>query len=241
MKDQRHATRLLSGLATAGTITLLTIPATAQQHQHPPAAPDHMEHRFDPEASTKSFDDPARDEWQMPSRVIDALGLRPDSAVADVGAGTGYFTMRLARAVPQGVVYAVDIEPKMLDFIRQRAREADVRQIVTVQAAASSPNLPKPVDVVLVVNTYHHIPNRPVYFRDLQRSLKPGGAVAIVDFRKDAPNGPPPEFRFEASRIQQEMESAGYRLEQQHDFLPRQLFLVFRPGVAAPTGGARRR
>jgi SAM-dependent methyltransferase len=83
------------------------------------------------------------------------------------------------------------------------------------------------VDVVLVVDTYHHLPNRPVYFRELRRSLKPGGRVAIVDFRKDAPDGPPAHFRFTPEQIAAEMKEAGYRLEATHDFLPRQHFMVF--------------
>jgi SAM-dependent methyltransferase len=82
---------------------------------------------------------------------------------------------------------------------------------------------------VLVVDTYHHLPNRPAYFRELQKSLAPGGRVAIIDFRKDSPEGPPPEFRFEADQIVGEMTQAGYRLDAKHDFLPRQHFLVFRP------------
>src|SRR5688572_26508547 len=88
----------------------LGLAATAQQQQ--PATPDHMEHRFaDPEQHAKSFDDPARDGWQMPARVIDVLKMTPDASVADIGAGTGYFTVRLAKAVPRGIVYAVDVEP----------------------------------------------------------------------------------------------------------------------------------
>ena len=85
----------------------------------------------------------------------------------------------------------------------------------------------QPVDLVLVVDTYHHLPNRPTYFRELQKSLTPGGRMAIIDFRKDSPEGPPPEFRFEADQISAEMKRAGYRLDTRHDFLPRQHFLVF--------------
>jgi ubiquinone/menaquinone biosynthesis C-methylase UbiE len=201
--------------------------ASAQQHQ-PQSKPDHMEHRFDdPERYAKSFDDPARDAWQMPSRVIEALSLSPGAAVADVGAGTGYFSVRLAKAIPRGTVYAVDVEPSMLDHIRKRADGEGLKNLVTVHASGMSPNLPKPVDVVMVVDTYHHLPNRPLYFRDLQKSLNPAGRVAIIDFRKDSPDGPPPEFRFEASQIVAEMKQAGYRLAESHDFLPRQHFLVF--------------
>jgi ubiquinone/menaquinone biosynthesis C-methylase UbiE len=218
-------------------VALGCLPAVlaAQGHEgHKPAQqakPDHhMEHRFDdPERYAKSFDDPARDGWQMPARVIEALGLSPDESVADIGAGTGYFTVRLAKALPKGTVYAVDIEPKMLEYVRKRAAGDGLRNVTTVLAGATSPNLPKPVDAVLIVDTYHHIPSRVTFFRGLESSLTARGRVAIVDFRKDSPEGPPPEFRFDADQIIGEMKQAGYRLDARHDFLPRQHYLVFRP------------
>ena len=210
-------------LACAGTAL------TAQQPQ-PPHKPDHMQHRFDdPDRYAKSFDDPAREAWQLPARVIEALALSPTASIADIGAGTGYFSIRLAKAVPRGLVYAVDIEPAMLEHVRKRSAAEHLANVVTVQASGTSPTLPKPVDVVIVVDTYHHLPSRPTYFSDLRKSLAPGGRVAIIDFRKDAPEGPPPEFRFEADQIVGEMAQAGYRLDARHDFLPRQHFLVFSP------------
>jgi SAM-dependent methyltransferase len=205
-------------------------PGAAAPHQQPQGRPDHMQHRFDdPERYARSFDDPARDGWQMPARVIDALDLAPGLTVADIGAGTGYFSVRLARAVPRGVVYAVDVEPAMLDHVRKRAAVEGLDNLLTVQASATSPNLPQPVDLVLIVDTYHHLPDRTTYFRELTRSLAAGGRVAIVDYRKDSPGGPPPEFRFDAGQIIGEMERAGYRLDARHEFLPRQHFLVFTP------------
>jgi ubiquinone/menaquinone biosynthesis C-methylase UbiE len=218
------------------TLGVATLPALARaqaahhQHQTPPH-PDHLQHSFDdPERFARSFDDPARDGWQMPDRVIEALGLAPSASVADIGAGTGYFTVRLAAAVPRGTVYAVDLEPAMLAHIDKRAHAANVANIKTVQASSSSPNIPTPVDVILIVDTYHHLPSRPAYFRELQRSLAPNGRVAIVDFRKDAHGeGPPPEFRFSVEQIVDEMKQAGYGLAARHDFLPRQNYLVFTP------------
>jgi ubiquinone/menaquinone biosynthesis C-methylase UbiE len=205
---------------------------SAQQHQ-PQGKPDHMHHRFDdPERYAKSFDDPARDGWQMPSRVIETLALSPNASVADIGAGTGYFSLRLAKAVPRGTVYAVDIERSMLEHIRKRAMAEGLSNVIAVQANDARANLPKPVDLAIVVDTYHHLPNRPVYFRELMKSLTSGGRVAIIDFRKDSPEGPPPEFRFEPDQIIGEMKQAGYRLDGRHDFLPRQHFLVFRAETA---------
>ncbi|MFA5909718.1 MAG: methyltransferase domain-containing protein [Vicinamibacterales bacterium] len=220
MVTKYTVTALVMACATAGVI---------KAQQPPGAKPDHMQHRFDdPSKFAKSFDDPARDAWQMPSKVIDALALKGGMAVADIGAGTGYFSMRLAKVAADLTVYAVDIEPAMVEHLKARATSEHLMNVVPVLAGAAGPNLPKPVDVVLIVDTYHHIPNRPAYFRDLRKSLTAAGRVAIVDFRKDAPEGPPVEFRFTAEQIEAEMKQAGFRLEAKHGFLPRQHFLVFR-------------
>ena len=213
-------------MVTVIVAALLGTNTGAQQHQ--PGQPDHMQHKFDdPAKYAKSFDDPARDKWQMPDRVIAALGLKPAMSVADIGAGTGYFTSRLAK-VAGVAVFAADIEPKMVDYLKGRAAQEKLASVTPVLASANSPNLPQPVDVILVVDTYHHLPNRPAYFRELRKSLKPGGRIAIVDFRKDAPDGPPAHFRFTPQQIESEMKDAGYQLDATHDFLPRQHFLIFR-------------
>lgn len=193
-----------------------------------PSHPDHMEHHFDPKESAKSFDDPARDAWQMPDRVMEALALKRGAIVADIGAGTGYFSVRLAKSAAAPKVFAADIEPSMVSYLKQRAEKEHLSNVVPVLAAADTPNLPEKVDVVLIVDTYHHIGSRATYFRNLARSLKPGGRVAIVDFKPDSPEGPPKEFRFTPAEIKSEMSKAGYRLAAQYDFLPRQNFLIFR-------------
>lgn len=200
----------------------------AQSGSHEMQHGDHMQHRFDnPEQYAKMFDDPARDAWQMPDRVIAALHLKPGQSVADIGAGTGYFTVRLARAEAAPKVYGVDIEPSMVGYIRDRAAKEGMKNIVAVQATADSANLPDRVDVVLIVDTYHHIGEREKYFRTLAKSLKPGGRVAIIDFKVDSPDGPPKEFRFPPDKVKAEMAKAGYTLAEQLDFLPRQQFLIF--------------
>lgn len=196
--------------------------------------PDHLQHRFNhPELSAKTFDDPARDAWQMPDRVIATFGLTPGQVVADIGSGTGYFTVRLAQSPPKPKVYGADIESAMVSYLRDRAAREGLGNVVAVHAAADTANLPEPVDVVLIVDTYHHIGDREVYFRKLQSSLKPGGKVAIIDFKPDSPEGPPKEFRFPPRKIEAEMSAAGYRLAHQYDFLPRQNFLVFEMAAAS--------
>ena len=205
---------------------------SATQHgadQMGKAPPDHMERRFDnPEESAKSFDDPARDAWQMPERVIDALGLTTGQTVADLGAGTGYFTVRLARSKAAPLVYAVDVEAAMVKYVRERAAKEGLKNVVAVQASADRANLPAPVDLVLIVDTYHHLPSRVAYFSELRKMLKPSARLAIIDYRKGAPGGPPDEFRYTPAQIGAELAQAGFTLETQHEFLPQQLFLIFR-------------
>lgn len=195
--------------------------------------PDHLDHHFDPKQSARSFDDPARDAWQMPDRVIAALALKPGQVAADIGSGTGYFTVRLAKSSAAPKVYGADIEPEMVKYLRDRAAKEGLKNVISVQAAADNPNLPEPVDLVLIVDTYHHIGDRVTYFRNLARSLKPGGRVAIIDFRPDAPQGPPKAFRFSPDKFKAEMTNAGYRFAAQYNFLPQQNFLVFQLGGAA--------
>lgn len=218
------ASRVYPFLLLTLTTTLLAVPAAAQ---HAPAA-DHHAHRFeDAEALAKRFDDPARDAWQMPGRVIEALQLTRGARVADVGAGTGYFSSRLAASAAAPRVYAVDVEPSMVAYLTERATRERLSTMTAVLAMADRTNLPEPVDLVLVVDTYHHIPNRVAYFRALTASLRPGGRLAIIDFRKESPEGPPVEYRFTPEQITGELADAGFVLTETHDFLPRQHFLVY--------------
>jgi cyclopropane fatty-acyl-phospholipid synthase-like methyltransferase len=180
------------------------------------------------EGWARVFDDPARDDWQRPQQVIEALQLAADAAVADIGAGTGYFTVRLARALPKGRVYAVDLEPDMVQYVEQRARQLKLANVTAVLAAPDDARLPAKVDRVLIVDTYHHIGGREAYFRRLAGSLKPGGQVAIVDYTRDSPIGPPVASRLTATEVKDEMQRAGYVLAGEHAFLPHQYFLVFR-------------
>jgi cyclopropane fatty-acyl-phospholipid synthase-like methyltransferase len=192
-------------------------------------APHSHRHGFSgAERWARVFDDPARDEWQKPQQVVEALKLAPGMAVADIGAGTGYFTVRLAQALPKGRVYAVDLEPDMVAHIEERARQMKLANVTAVRAAADDPRLPAQVDRVLVVDTYHHIEAREAYFRGLAGRLAPNGEVAIIDFTRDAPFGPPASIRLPAAEVKAEMQRAGYALTAEHGFLPHQYFLVFR-------------
>ncbi len=187
-----------------------------------------MERHFDDaEQWAKEFDDPTRDAWQMPDKILAALNLKPGQAVADIGAGTGYFTIRLAKSSAALKVYAVDIEASMVDHLRKRAAAEGLKNVVPIQASLESANLPEPVDLILVVDTYHHIADRGAYFRRLAASLKPQGRLAIVDWKKGGPMGPPDEFRFEPAQLTAELAASGFGLATKHDFLPNQLFLIY--------------
>jgi predicted methyltransferase len=204
-------------------VASLAGPAAAQSpHSHP--------HGFgDAERWAHVFDDPARDAWQKPHEVIQALALKPDAVVADIGAGTGYFAVRLANMVPAGRVYAVDVEPDMVDYLAERAKREKRGNLVAVAGAPDDPRLSEKADVILLVDVYHHIDQRDRYFSRLRASLKPGGRLAVIDFRLDSPAGPPKAARIAPERVVAELKAAGYSLTQEHDFLPRQYFLVFRP------------
>ncbi len=190
----------------------------------------HYQHQFQgAEHWARMFDDPARDAWQKPDDVIRALAPASDALVVDIGSGTGYFAVRLARAVPQGHVYGADIEPDMVRYLAERGRREGLANLTSVEAAPNDPRLPRPVDLVLVVDTYHHIGERVSYFGRLRQSLRPGGRVAIIDFLPDAPEGPPRQARIAAAAVKEEMGQAGYGLATEHTFLPYQYFLVFAP------------
>jgi cyclopropane fatty-acyl-phospholipid synthase-like methyltransferase len=178
---------------------------------------------------SRVFDDPARDAWQKPHEVIQALKLAPDAVVADIGSGTGYFAVRLAHMVPKGRVYGADVSPDMVKFLNERAAKEKLSNLGSHRAGEADPRLPAKVDLALMVDTYHHVAHRAAYFERLKKALKPGGRVAIIDFRLDSPTGPPAEHRVAPERVAAEMARAGYRLAERHDFLPNQYFLVFAP------------
>jgi SAM-dependent methyltransferase len=191
--------------------------------------PTHHHDFVDADKWAGVFDDPARDEWQKPHEVMLALELAPDATVADIGSGTGYFTVRLSHFVPKGRVYGVDIEPKMVKYLAERAEKSGLRNITAVAGKPDDPMLPQPVDRVLLVDTYHHVGDRERYFARMRASLKAGARIAIIDFSEQSPVGPPVADRLSPALVASEMDAAGYKLLQHHDFLPNQYFLVFTP------------
>jgi SAM-dependent methyltransferase len=205
-------------------------------HAHGPKADhkhgDGMPHRFeDAEAWAKQFDNPERAAWQKPDEVIAALNLSPTAKVADIGAGTGYFSMRFAKAVPEGHVFAGDIEADMVEYLGKRAEKEQVANVTPVLGKPDDAALPEPVDVIFLCNVYHHVGDREAYFAKLRESLADGGRLVIVDFKVDAPDdapGPPKAHRISADQITQELAAADYaQLRIDRDLLPYQYIVEY--------------
>jgi len=218
---------------TSRCITLLTTLLCAMLPTLPTAAqsPHSHDHSFSgADQWAKIFDDPQRDAWQRPHEVIQALKLKPDAVIADIGSGTGYFSARFAHMVPKGRVYGIDTEPDMVKYLADRAKREGLNNVTAVQAKPGDPRLPEPADLVILVDVYHHLENREQYFRQLQAALKPAGRLVVIDFRMDAPQGPPVTARIAPEQVKAELQRAGYRLAEEHGFLPSQYFLVFQPG-----------
>lgn len=181
-------------------------------------------HAFaDADALTKVLDDPARDAWQRPDDVVRALDLAPTMVVADVGAGTGYFAVRLARAVPRGGVIATDVEPDMVRFVNDRARREQLPNLRAIRAPLPSTGLAaRSVDRILVAHVWHHLHDRVRFARDLAAALRPGGRLFVVDFGLDAQRGPPAGMRVNASTIVEELGAAGLEARVSPVALPEQ-------------------
>jgi len=214
---------LTLGLAVLGYAALLAGPAAAQ-------SPHTRDHSFGgAQEWAKVFDDPKRDAWQKPHEVISALAPKPDAVIADIGSGTGYFSMRFAHMVPRGRVYGVDTEPDMVKYLAERAKREGMGNVTAVQATPGDPRLPEKADLIILVDVFHHIANRERYFARLRDSIRPGGRVAVIDFRMESPEGPPKAARIAPTQVATELKRAGYVLDREHGFLPNQFFLVFRP------------
>ena len=154
--------------------------------------------------------------------------VKGETTVADIGAGTGYFSMRLAHFVPRGRVYAVDVETEMVKHLAMRAASQGLANVIAVRSSPDNPRLPGKVDLALVVDTYHHIEDREFYFSRLRGMMKPGGRLAVIDFKPDSPEGPPPAARLTPEKVKEELDRAGFLFAGEHDFLPNQYFLIFR-------------
>ena len=195
---------------------------------------DHQMHRLhsDPKAYIGALEDPKRDAYQKPHEVVHALGLKPGEIIADIGAGSGYFTFHLARHIGEkGKVYAVDVSADMILHVNRRIRELKTNNVVTVLADPDDPLLPEQsVNRFFICDVWHHIGNQTKYLSLMKKMLKPGGEVVIIDFhKKELPFGPPMQMKIAREDLIKQFDSNGYRLTKEHTFLPYQYFLVFVP------------
>jgi arsenite methyltransferase len=225
-----RATHSRSGIFAALIVSVLAVALPEAHAQRQVGSAHHDFH--DVEHWVKVFESPDRDQWQKPDQVVRALNLKPGETVVDLGAGTGYFTRRFAAAVaPSGRSIGLDVEPAMVDYMKH---DAERGRLTNYDARVVKPNDPglsaASVDVVFLCDAYHHIEDRPAYFRRIIPALKPGGRVVIVDFHKrPLPVGPPPAHKIAGQQTIDEFRQAGYRLVRRHDFLPYQYVFEFEP------------
>ena len=220
-------TRQLSTIVTGAALLLAVVSAAApaQRERHT---------RLFPPQDLGLLEGPDRDAWQKPEQIMDALGIADGAAVADLGAGGGWFTIRLARRVgPSGVVYAEDIQPQMIESIQRRVEREGLKNVVTVHGTPVDPRLPAAaLDAVLIVDTYNELEDPVELLRNVGRSLKPRGRVGIIEFKSDGFGpGPPPEERVDESRILNDAVDAGLTLLSRETFLRYQHMLVFGSGT----------
>lgn len=225
LRDRPICSRRPSGLPLA--LALLIIASAVVQAQQP-AAPRHRE--LFPPQDLGLLEMPDRAAWQKPDQIMDALGIADGAHVADIGAGAGWFTTRLARRVgPQGVVYAQDIQPQMLYAIRRRVTREGLSNVRTVLGEGSSPNLPNAaLDAVLVVDSYQEVnpEDRVTFLKNLARGLKPGGRIGIVNYKLGG-GGPGPEAsrRVPRASLESDAAAAGLKVKASGN-LPYQYLLV---------------
>jgi arsenite methyltransferase len=213
--------------------SVLLIPAAISAQDAVKRDQHHM-HRLhsDPKSYIGALEHPKRDAYQKPHEVLTALNLKSGEVIADIGAGSGYFTFRLAHHVgDKGKVYAVDVSPDMILHVNRRIRELKVINVVSILADPDDPLLKEgSVNRFFFSDSWHHIENQTKYLSLMKKMLKPGGEIIMIDFhKKEVPVGPPMQMKIAREDLIKQMESNGFRLTKEHTFLPYQYFLVFVP------------
>lgn len=210
-------------------ITLFLVVGSSPLSAAPPEAPDDPFYSSVPSAY---MDDPRRNEWQKAEQVIEYLLVKPGDTIADIGAGTGFFSLRFARTVGKnGLVYASDVDGAMVRFIDKRARKEGLGNVRAIHARLDDPLIPRSAaNLVFICDTYLFIDNRIQYLTRLKDSLKSNGRLAIVSFNPSAeiPGAPPPQRMVPKQVVIKEAIAAGFVLDAEYFFLPYQDFLVFR-------------
>ncbi len=184
----------------------------------------------------------SREEEEQPEAMLDALKIKPGSTVADVGAGVGYTSLRMARRVgPEGLVLASDVQTQMLKMLAGNAKTAGVENIRPIQSTATDPKLPEAkVDLILMVDVYHECTHPEATLQGLRKALKPGGRLVLVEFRGEDPDVPiKPEHKMTFAQVRREIEPQGFTFKEKFDFLPWQHIIVFeKPAEATKEASA---
>ena len=177
---------------------------------------------------------PEREAEEHPDAALDAIGIAKGSTVADIGAGAGYMTWRMAERVgPAGKVYANDIQPKMLELLRQNMQERKLANVEAVQGTVDDPKLPAgTIEMALLVDVYHEFSEPQKMLRHIREALQPQGRLVLVEYRAEDPKVPiRPEHKMSVEQAKLEVEAEGYRLDKVIETLPRQHILIFRRSV----------
>lgn len=185
---------------------------------------------------------PEREAEEQPEKALDALNLKPGMVVADIGAGVGYMSLRMARRVgPTGKVYANDLQPAMLDRLRQNAAKAGIANVVTVVGDVSDPKLPpNTMDLVLLVDVYHEFSQPQQMLQKIRETLKPDGRLVLLEYRAEDPNVPIlAEHKMTVAQVKAELEAEGFRLQPVIETLPRQHILILTKAAAKSAGQSR--
>jgi predicted methyltransferase len=219
---------LFHGVMCVACWSTLSVAAADDRAQQPARPQEHG--RLFPPTDLGLLEAPDRDLWQPPDQIMDVLGIAEASVVADVGAGSGWFTVRLARRVgPNGVVYAQDVQQEMLQAIKRRVEREGLTNVRTVIGEGSDPRLLRnSLDAILIVGVYNEIGDKIEMLRNLAAALKPQGRIGVIDFKLSGGGpGPPMEERVDPQIVVRDAARAGLRLLSQESFLPYQYFLVF--------------
>ncbi|MDN3510879.1 MAG: methyltransferase domain-containing protein [Candidatus Jettenia sp. CY-1] len=178
------------------------------------------------------LEDPERDTWQKPEKILNALKIEKGQMIADIGAGSGYLTVKLSERVgTTGTVYAVDVQQEMLHYISKRLSDKGLKNVMVKLGALNDPKLPAEVlDIAILLSTYHEIAQPIDFMKKIKPALKSGGRLAILEFTEESPIGPPLQFRLPEDIVIHEVMQAGFTLSEKHTFLlPYQYFLIFTP------------
>jgi len=216
------------------------LPSASPAHDpaHPPidcplhklgVDPMHLRPFDDVEKYIAFLEKPERAVWQKPDDVVAALGLKGSETLIDVGAGSGYFTFRFAKALPQGKVIAVDTEAEMIRHIHHKVTSENIQNVQAVLIKPEDPQVTKDVDWVFICDVLHHVPDQPVWLRKISSAMKSGAKLAIIEFKEGKlPEGPPESAKIPRAQLVSLAKAAGLKLDgEKNEILPYQVFLVF--------------